>query len=52
MSVPHIPTEADLLSLATNDTLEIAGGDVVTATYIDDVRARYPATTAPAPSEG
>ncbi|MFO0802478.1 MAG: tetratricopeptide repeat protein [Gemmataceae bacterium] len=35
--VPHIPTEADLLSLSTNDTLEIAGGDVVTATYIDDV---------------
>jgi TolA-binding protein len=33
----HIPTEADLLSLATNDVLEIAGGDVVTATYIDDV---------------
>ena len=33
----HIPTEADLLSLATNDILEIGGGDVVTATYIDDV---------------
>jgi TolA-binding protein len=33
----HIPTEADLLSLATNDVLEISGGDVVTATYIDDV---------------
>lgn len=36
-NVLHIPTEADLLSLATNDVLEIAGGDVVTATYIDDV---------------
>lgn len=33
----HIPTEADLLSLATNDVLEIAGGDTVTATYIDEV---------------
>ncbi|MCE9567709.1 MAG: tetratricopeptide repeat protein [Planctomycetes bacterium] len=36
-NVLHIPTEADLLSLATNDVLEISGGDVVTATYIDDV---------------
>jgi TolA-binding protein len=36
-NVLHIPTETDLLSLATNDTLEIAGGDVVTATYIDEV---------------
>ena len=36
-NVLHIPTEADLLSLATNDMLEIAGGDVVTATYIDEV---------------
>ncbi|MDB5306111.1 MAG: Tetratricopeptide 2 repeat protein [Gemmataceae bacterium] len=36
-NVLHIPTEADLLSLATNDVLEIAGGDVITATYIDDV---------------
>ena len=35
--VLHIPTETDLLSLATNDVLEIAGGDVVTATYIDEV---------------
>ncbi len=33
----HIPTEADLLSLATNDVLEIGGGDAVTATYIDDL---------------
>ncbi|WP_020471070.1 tetratricopeptide repeat protein [Zavarzinella formosa] len=36
-NVLHIPTEADLLSLATNDILEIGGGDVVTATYIDDL---------------
>ena len=36
-NVLHIPTEADLLSLATNDILEISGGDIVTATYIDDV---------------
>lgn len=36
-NVLHIPTEADLLSLATNEILEIGGGDVVTATYIDDV---------------
>ena len=33
-NVLHIPTETDLLSLATNDILEIAGGDIVTATYI------------------
>ena len=32
----HIPTETDLLSLATNDILEIAGGDVITASYIDE----------------
>jgi len=37
--VLHIPTDADLLSLATNDTLEIAGGDVVTAIYIDDANS-------------
>ncbi len=36
-NVLHIPTEADLLSLATNDVLEISGGDVVTASYIDDL---------------
>jgi TolA-binding protein len=36
-NVLHIPTQADLLSLANNDILEIGGGDVVTATYIDDV---------------
>jgi len=32
----HIPTETDLLSLSTNDILEIAGGDVVTAAYVDE----------------
>jgi TolA-binding protein len=36
-NVLHIPTDADLLSLATNDVLEIGGGDVVTASYIDEV---------------
>ena len=30
----HIPTETDLLSLATNDILEIAGGDVVHAATV------------------
>ena len=35
-NVVHIPTETDLLSLATNDILEISGGDVVTASYIDE----------------
>ena len=32
----YIPTEVDILSLANNDTLEIAAGDTVTATYTDD----------------
>src|SRR5690606_34308585 len=32
----YIPTEDDVLSLSTNETLEMAGGDVVTATYTDD----------------
>ncbi len=36
-NVLHIPTQTDLLALATNDVLEIAGGDVITATYIDEV---------------
>ena len=31
-----IPTATDVLSLSTNDVLEIAGGDVVTATYTDE----------------
>jgi TolA-binding protein len=33
----HIPTEVDILSLALNDVLEIAGGDTVTATYTDEM---------------
>jgi len=32
----YIPTEADVLALATNDVLEIAAGDTVTATYTDE----------------
>ena len=32
----HIPTDADVLSLANNNTLEIAAGDNVTATYTDE----------------
>lgn len=32
----YIPTEADILSLANNEVLEIAAGDTVTATYTDD----------------
>lgn len=35
-----IPTEADVLALSTNDVLEIAGGDVVTATYTDEFTQR------------
>lgn len=34
---PYIPTEADVMALSENDVLEIAGGDVVTASYTDDV---------------
>lgn len=34
---PYIPTEEDVLALAKNDVLEIAGGDNVTATYTDEV---------------
>lgn len=34
---PFIPTESDVLALSQNDVLEIAGGDVVTATYTDEV---------------
>lgn len=33
----YIPTKEDVLALAANDTLEIAGGDNVTAHYTDDV---------------
>ena len=36
-SKKYIPTDADVLSLATNDVLEIAAGDKVTATYADEV---------------
>ena len=32
----YIPTEADLLALASNEVLEIAAGDTVTATYTDE----------------
>jgi len=34
---PYIPTEEDVLALAKNDVLEIAGGDNVIATYTDEV---------------
>src|SRR5690606_17832086 len=34
---PFIPTDSDVLSLATNDVLEIAAGDKVTAAYADEV---------------
>lgn len=33
----YIPTKEDVLALAANDTLEIAGGDNVTANYTDEV---------------
>ena len=32
----YIPTKSDVLALANNDTLEIAGGDVVTVSYTDE----------------
>jgi len=32
----YIPTEADVLSLANNQTLEIAAGDTVLASYLDE----------------
>lgn len=32
----YIPTDSDVLELANNNTLEIAGGDVVTAGYTDE----------------
>ncbi|MFP6763681.1 MAG: tetratricopeptide repeat protein, partial [Planctomycetaceae bacterium] len=34
---PVIPTAADVLALSQNAVLEIAGGDVVTASYTDEV---------------
>ena len=36
-TAPIIPTEADVLALSQNSVLEIAGGDVVTASYTDEV---------------
>lgn len=33
---PYIPTEADVLALASNDELEIAAGDTVVASYTDE----------------
>ncbi|GIT29693.1 MAG: hypothetical protein Ct9H300mP1_17390 [Planctomycetaceae bacterium] len=41
----YIPTEADVLALSNNSTLEIAGGDVVTATYTDELTQRDNATS-------
>ncbi|MAG93668.1 MAG: hypothetical protein CMJ48_07955, partial [Planctomycetaceae bacterium] len=37
---PFIPTKDDVLSLADNDMLEIAGGDVITASYTDEFTSR------------
>ncbi len=37
VSHPYIPTQQDVLALATNEVLEIAGGDSVTATYTDEL---------------
>ncbi len=48
----HIPTETDLLSLATNDILEIAGGDVVTASYVDEFNTTGIVAVADRPVEG
>ncbi|MCC7419609.1 MAG: tetratricopeptide repeat protein [Planctomycetaceae bacterium] len=33
----YVPTETDVLALSSNNELEIAGGDVVTATYADEL---------------
>jgi len=41
----YIPTQADVLSLSNNAILEIAGGDVVTATYTDELTERDNATS-------
>lgn len=32
----YVPTETDVLALSSNNVLEIAGGDLVTATYADE----------------
>ncbi|QDU92957.1 tetratricopeptide repeat protein [Lignipirellula cremea] len=34
--VVHVPTDADVLALANNEILEMAGGDVVKASYADE----------------
>jgi TolA-binding protein len=34
--IVHIPTKDDILALANNEILEIAGGDIVTASYTDE----------------
>ncbi len=41
----YIPTQADVLALSNNSILEIAGGDVVTATYTDELTERDNATS-------
>ena len=41
----YIPTESDVLALSNNSILEIAGGDVVTATYTDELTERDNATS-------
>lgn len=33
----YIPTKSDVLSLSTNDVLELTAGDTATATYIDEL---------------
>jgi TolA-binding protein len=35
-AVSYIPTKADLVSLATNNTLELTPGDVITVAYTDE----------------
>lgn len=35
----HIPTEQDVLELAGNNTLELAPGDTITVSYLDEVGA-------------
>ena len=35
----HVPTQADVLELAGNDTLELAPGDEVTVSYLDEIGA-------------
>ena len=40
----YIPTQSDVLALSNNSILEIAGGDLVTATYTDELTERDNAT--------